>query len=266
MREALALLRASWLMQMSYRVDTLLSLTMAVATTIPVYFMTNALQPFLGPKIQTLGDRYFAFVIIGIITQAVLTAALFALPQAVTAGIANGTLEALLSTPARLSSVLTGLSLYSFAWTGVRIAIILAAAIVLGVHVRWEHALASILVLLLIIAAHVPVSILSAATVVAYRSPGPLPQIALAASALLGGIYYPTHVLPGGLRHAADLLPLTYGLRALRRVTLEGWSFAAVAPDVAILAAIGAGLLATSLLAFTAALRYARRTGTLAQY
>jgi ABC-type polysaccharide/polyol phosphate export permease len=61
-------------------------------------------------------------------------------------------------------------------------------------------------------------------------------------------------------------MPLTYGLRALRGLLLEGASPAAVAGDVAVLAAFAAALLAAGALVFAAALRYARGAGTLAQY
>jgi hypothetical protein len=62
------------------------------------------------------------------------------------------------------------------------------------------------------------------------------------------------------------VVPLTYGLRALRSVLLDGTSLAQVAPDLAVLAAMTVGLFAVSSLAFAAALRHVKRAGGLSQY
>jgi len=82
----------------------------------------------------------------------------------------------------------------------------------------------------------------------------------------LGGVYYPTHVMPSWLPRLSDAIPLTYGLRALRMTLLEGIPFSAVIPDVATLIGFVLVLTALSLFALTEALHYARRSGTLAQY
>ncbi len=85
-------------------------------------------------------------------------------------------------------------------------------------------------------------------------------------SILLGGVYYPTKVIPSWIEYIADWVPLTYGLRALRRLLLEGASFSSVLPDVLTLTAFGLALSSASVVAFAIALRYAKRSGTLAQY
>jgi ABC-type multidrug transport system permease subunit len=79
-------------------------------------------------------------------------------------------------------------------------------------------------------------------------------------------VYYPTQVIPSWLHAVSTALPLTYGLRALRRVVLEGASLRAVAPELGILLALAALLGASSAVAFARAMRDARRRGSLGQY
>jgi ABC-type polysaccharide/polyol phosphate export permease len=62
------------------------------------------------------------------------------------------------------------------------------------------------------------------------------------------------------------IVPLTYGLRAMRKMLLDHASFASVAPDVGILAGITVVLLAAAAWSYGAAMQYARRAGSLAQY
>ncbi len=266
MREALALVRASWLSAVSYRVSMVFSIAGLAAMVVPVYFVANALQPLLAEAIATEGGQYFAFVLVGMITLNYLADAVQALPSAIRNGVNTGTLEALLSTPARLPSLLGGMTGYDFIWTTLRSVVFLLAGWVLGAAYAWERVLSAAGILLLIVLSYLPFGLLTAAMVLAFRTPGPLPRLALLLSGLLGGVYYPTRVIPSWLQYVSDAIPLTYGLRALRQVFLEGMPLRAVATDLAILTLCTAVLLAVSVWAFTAALGYARRTGTLAQY
>jgi ABC-2 type transport system permease protein len=100
----------------------------------------------------------------------------------------------------------------------------------------------------------------------AFRTTGPLSSVVLILSGLLGGVYYPTNVIPEGIQKLSLAVPLTYGLRALRRTLLEGMPFSAVAPDVITLLGFVVLLTSVGLLVLTEALHYARRAGTLAQY
>jgi ABC-type multidrug transport system permease subunit len=79
-------------------------------------------------------------------------------------------------------------------------------------------------------------------------------------------VYYPTQVIPSWLQELSKVLPLTYGLRALRQAALLNVPFSAVARDVSILAIYTAVLLGAGALTLAAALRYARRTGSLSHY
>jgi ABC-2 type transport system permease protein len=266
MREIAALMRASALTALSYRLQMVLSLGGVLVTVVPVYFAARALQPLMAPSIAGQGGEYFGFVLVGMAAFQLLVPALMALPGAVGAGIRSGTLEAMLATPARLPALLAGLVAYDLAWAAARAAILLAAGVALGATLAWGQALAALAILLLVVVAHLPVGVLGAALVLAFRTTGPLPKMVLTASVLLGGVYYPTQVVPAGLDRLADAVPLAYGLRALRRTLLDGAPVAEVMGDVAVLAAFAAVLLAGSALVFNAALAHARRTGTLAQY
>src|SRR5918993_1165803 len=119
---------------------------------------------------------------------------------------------------------------------------------------------------MLIILAYAGFGMFTASLVLAFKTPGPLPAAILALSALFGGVYYPSHVIPSWLQLGSYVMPLTYGLRALRQTLLEGASFVTVSGDVMILLALTVALLGSGILVFAAALRYARATGTLAQY
>jgi ABC-2 type transport system permease protein len=266
MREAAALIRASWTTALSYRLSMVFSIMSLLATVLPLYFVAGALQPVMAKSIAAQGGEYFPFLLVGMIGYLFITTAVNAVPGAISSGISTGTLEALLSTRAPLPALLAGLTGYSFIWTAVKSLVLIAAGLVLGMPLVWSSALTSVLILVLIVLAYLPFGLISAALILAFRTTGPLSSVVLILSGLLGGVYYPTQVIPSWIQRLSDVIPLTYGLRALRQTLIEGAPFSAVANDVVTLVGFVIFLTAVSLFALTEALRYARRSGTLAQY
>ena len=102
MREALALIQASWRTQRSYRVSIVLSILSLGVTVLPVYFVSKALQPYAAESIANQGGNYFGFLVIGFIALIFVSTTVSSIPDAIGGGIGNGTLEALLSTRASI--------------------------------------------------------------------------------------------------------------------------------------------------------------------
>ena len=266
MRVIWAMVRASWLAAVSYRMSTVFSILGLLVGVVPTYFITGALQGTMSNAIRGEGGNYFAFIIIGLVTISFVAQGLNSLPGAVGGAVSSGTLDTLLSAPVSPITVFAGLTAYGYLWTFVRALITVAAGAALGAHVALGSVPAALLILLLIVLAYVPFGMMSAAMVVAFRTPSPLNTGVLLASTLLGGVYYPTHVIPSWIQQLAAWVPLAYGLKALRRVLLEGAPLIAVASEIqklllfiVVLTAVGMSLLLWSF-------RYARRAGTLSQY
>ena len=266
MREALALIRARWLTMSSYRMQLVFSFAGLLVSVIPIYFVSRALQPMMGKSIQNQGGEYFAFVVIGLVCYAFISTAVGALHTTFTTDIGNGSLEAVLATPISMPALIAGMLGQAFIWTVLRTSMVLIGASVLGAEIVWSKGLVALLILSLTILAYIPLGIIAASLVLAFKTTGPLPTAITAASMLLGGVYYPTSAIPSWLAVAAKGVPLTYGLHALRRTVLDGAPLSAVAGDLAILCGFSAVLFVVAMLSFSMAWTYARRAGTLAQY
>lgn len=261
-----ALLRAHWLVLRTYRVQTLLSIAGLLATIIPLYFVANAVQPIMAGSIANEGGSAFGFLVVGLATFSLVIVAITALPQVMSDRISSGVLEALLATPASATELLVGLNLFDLLFAALRAAILFAAAAALGAVFARGGIVPSLAILALIISAHIPFGLIGAAMVLAFRSAGPLPKAVMMVSGLLGGVYYPTTVIPSWLQNISDVLPLSHGLRALRRVLLQHATLASVSSDVLALIIANIALFSIATIAIAAALRYARVNGTLAQY
>ena len=266
MREALALIRARWLTIASYRMQTVFSFIGLLVSVVPIYFISRALQPMMASSIENQGGQYFAFVVLGLMSYALINTATSALHTSFSSDISNGSLEAVLATPISIPALLAGMLGQAFIWTLLRISMVLTGAAVLGAEVVWSKGLVALLVLSLTVLTYIPLGIILAAMVLAFRTTGPLPTAITGISMLFGGVYYPTSSIPSWLAHLSSAVPLTYGLRALRRAFLDGAPLSAVAGDLAILCGFALVLFAVALFAFALAWNYARRAGTLAQY
>ena len=266
MTRVLALARAQWRVTLSYRLQTILSFGGLVLTVVPLFFIAQAVQPVMANAIRSEGGDAFGFLLVGTAVMLLVSVALSALPASLGSGIGSGTLEAMLSTPTPLPTLVAGLSSFPLVMALLRAGVLVAGGWVLGVQMALKALPLALFILGVTLVAHLAIGLISGAMVLAFRTAGPFSRLVLIASSLLGGVYYPTHVIPSWLRSISDLLPLSYGLRALRQVLLQDAPAEAVAPDVLVLCAEAGVLVALGVFSFSLAFQHARRQGTLAQY
>lgn len=266
MRSIAAMIRASFLTVSSYRLAMLLSVGGVLVMFIPVYFVTDALQPYVGETIRAEGGNYFAFVIVGIAGTYLFSVAVGSLPQALGGAIGSGTLEALLVTRTPLYQILIGFAGYGILWSSVRALLLVGGAVAVGAEFVWSGAPLAVLILLIMMAAYFAFGLVAASLVLMFRTAGPFVGVVLMGTGLLGGVYYSTTAIPSWLQHLSVLVPATYALRATRDLMLNGAPFSDVARDFWTLSGYTAVLLAAAAVTFVLALRYARSAGTLSQY
>ena len=266
MRVVLAMLRATWRAATSYRLATVFSLAGLAFTVVPLYFVAGALQGTMERSIQAEGGQYFAFVLAGMVATMIITEAISTIPSNVGSAATSGTLDSLFLTPTPPVVLFAGLSAYGAVWTLIRAALLLLGGAAFGASISWANLPQALLVLALLALAYVPFGLLMTASQIAFRTSGPFMSGILLASTVLGGVYYPVHVIPSWLQSLAWFVPLSYGLRAFRKLLLEGAPLLSVWSDVGMLLGFIVVLGSVGVAALSLAFRYARRTGGLSQY
>jgi len=265
-RAAVELTRASWRTAKSYRLSFVVSFVSLLVTIIPVYFVATALQPFMSPVIAEEGREYFGFVLLGTIMLAIISPALTSFGSAVSGGLSSGFFEALLVTPTPLSALLIGQTGYAFAWSLARVTLLMIAGAVLGVDIHWLRVPEALLFFGLAILAYSGIGLVGAALIVSFRTSAAVPQAVLVLSTVIGGVYFPTSVLPASVVPIAEWVPLTGALRAMRQTLLLGYPLSSVVDDLMSSVFLAAVCLAIGVLSVRWAFGYARRAGSLAQY
>jgi ABC-type polysaccharide/polyol phosphate export permease len=108
--------------------------------------------------------------------------------------------------------------------------------------------------------------LLATAFVLLVRRADPFTGIMVGIGAVLGGVFYPTEILPVRARVLAQFVPLTPALHGLRLAVMRGADLSALASSIALLLIWSAILVPASLGAVQAALSEARHSGTASGY
>ena len=240
LRTARAFLVRDWRSEASYRLAFLFQWLGILFTVGVFYFVAQLLGEAAAPYLEPYGGNYFAFVLIGIAFQRYFGVGLNGFARSLRRAQTTGTLEAMLTTPTRLSTIIISSSLWSYGVTTVEVlAFLLAGTGFVGAGLGAANLLAAVLILILTILSFSSLGILAASFIMVLKRGDPITWVIGSLSALLGGVYYPITVLPDWLQWISNLLPITYALRAIRLALLSGASMSELLPDIGVLALFG---------------------------
>lgn len=262
----LLFLRRDILTEVRYPLSFALQLLGILFSTATFYFVARLFGVGVAPHLGSYGGDYFAFVLIGIAFAGYQSMALYNFSSVIQSAQVMGTLEAMLVTPTRLSTILFSSSLWTFTFTSLRVVVyLLAGVLVFGasLHANW---LSACVILCLSILSMSGIGILSASFIMVFKQGSPINFLIGSLSSLLAGVYYPVQVLPAWLQTLARFFPLTFSLEAMRRALLNGETLTDLSHEVAMLALFSIVLLPLGLAAFRYAVWRARQDGSLAQF
>jgi ABC-2 type transport system permease protein len=262
-----AFLRRDWLNETSYRFSFLLQFFGVFFSVAVFHFVAQLFGDAAAAFLEPYGGDYFSFVLIGIAFGGYFGVGLSGFASSLRQAQTTGTLEAMLTTPTKVSTIIINSSLWAYAFTTLRVLVYLFfGAVFLSVDLSQGNYPAAFLILVLTIIAFSGLGILAASFIMVLKRGDPVTWVLNALATLLGGVYYPITVLPDWLQIPAQLIPVTYALRAMRLALLQGASFAELLPDILALAFFAALFLPLSLVAFRQAVLRARVDGSLTQY
>ncbi len=252
--------------QRSYRVGFVLGIGAAVANVIVFFFLSEALGVVSGSGIRAYGSDYFGFAIVGIAFTQIVAVGVGSMGGAVREGQVTGTLELMLIGPTPPIVALLSSGLFAHLMAFASIAVYLVVGSVVGLDLSRADLPATILALALLIVGCNALGLVGAAVVLLIKQGNPVNWIVTGASFVLGGVLFPTAVLPEALRVVGSALPLTHGLEVLRRALLGGVGIADQLPAIGALVALTAIYVPIGALALHLAVRRARVDGSLSEF
>jgi ABC-type multidrug transport system ATPase subunit/ABC-type multidrug transport system permease subunit len=263
---AAAFLRRDWQTERSYRLAFLLSFGGIFFSAAVFYFVAQLIDAAAEPYLRAYGGSYFAFVLVGIALQRYFGVGLNAFASAFRQAQTTGTLEAMLTTPAPPWMIALSSSMWSYGLVSLQVLLyLLIGVVLLGVRVQ-VNVPALALAAVLGVISFAALGVLSASFVMVLKRGDPITWVVGAVSTFFGGVYFPVELLPIWLQPVSAVLPVTYGLRAVRLSVLQGAGIAEISGDLLAMALFCVILLPLGLAAFRYAMYRARVDGSLTHY
>jgi len=250
----------------SYRAGFLLTFGGSILNILSVFFLANAFGHNVALPPERYGGSYFGFAVVGVAFSSFMAVGLTGIGSRIREGQTMGTLELMLLSPNRLGVLLFSSSLWGHAQALVTLLVYLLAGVALGMDLGRANVPMAVLSVALAVVAFNALGLISASFVIVIKQGNPVSLVVGLASALLGGVLYPTSVLPDWLRVIGQFLPLTHALELIRGSILAGQGLAELWQPLLSLAALTAVLLPVGLWACSRAVHIAQTDGSLAQY
>lgn len=265
-RVPVAFFRRDRIIETSYRAGFILRLGSSLVTVLVFFFISHAFGAAVSTDIQTNGAGYFAFVIVGVALSEFLSQSVGGIGGSLRESQTTGTLELMLLSPTRLSVLMTSSALWLQASAGIGAITYLVAGALLGADFSHADVFATVGAMIVTMIGFTGLGLVAGAVVIVIKRGNPVGWLIRGASVVLGGVFYPTEILPPVLQALGQLLPMTHALVILRGSIFLGLGINAQLPEFVALVATSFFYYGLGLFACATAIRYARTDGSLAQY
>jgi ABC-2 type transport system permease protein len=232
------------------------------------YFFIDRL---FGNKIishlQEFGVNYFAYVLLSMAFFSYIGVGLGSFADRIRLEQTQGTLEAILLTPTKISTLLLSLVFWNLILATLDLIIYISLGIFLfKIDFSKINIASTLVILLLTITSFSGLGILSASFIIVFKRGNPVSWLINSLEGLLGGVYFPVNVLPGWLQFLAKFFPITYAIRAIQLSVFRGFTLIQLSQEILMLILFSLALLPLGLYAFSYSFKKARKDGSLGHY
>src|SRR4051812_5784452 len=253
----------------SYRLEFFMRILSILFITTTLYFISQIFAGSFSTPYEQWRDPFLAWIT-ALPFLNYFMVGFSSLANAIRSEQAQGTLEGVLMTPIGVPTLVVASSAWDFVQASFHSFLYLFFGWALfGVEYRGSFMLA-VLFLLLTTLVLASIGILSASFAMVFKRGDPLGMIIGTGSAFFSGVFFPAQLIRetagGGLGFVSQLIPTTHGIDGIRRVLIQGQTFADVSGPLLTLLAYLAILLPFSLWVFARSVRRAKREGSLIQY
>jgi ABC-2 type transport system permease protein len=266
LRVATAFLWRDFLIAASYKTAFVADLAGVLFKTITFRYIGAAFEGSVSGSL-TYHQSYFAFLLIGIALTDFVHTSVDTFAVSVRDSQMTGTLEVVLLSPIRMAEMVVYSSLWPYVHTGIKfVAYVAFGWFLFDLPVAPGGIAPALVVVVLTVLCFAPLGIISAAIIVVFKRGAWFQTLISASGVLLGGVAYPSSVLPAWAQAVGNALPLTHAANAMRGVLLNGQSFVQVGGDLTFMVVFALVTIPLSLWMFQLSVGRAKQLGTLTQY
>jgi ABC-2 type transport system permease protein len=266
-RKVLAFLKKDFLFESSYKLSFIFNIFGILISVLSYFFIDKLFGERIVSHLEEFGVNYFSYVLLGMAFFSYIGVGLGSFSGRIQSEQMQGTLEAILLTPTKISTILFSMALWNLIFATFDMAIyILLGIFLFKINFANLNLLSTLVILILTITSFSSLGILSASFIMVFKRGNPLGWVISTMEGLLGGVYFPITILPVWLQFLAKFFPITYAIRAIELAVYRGYSLLQLAKEIGFLLAFSIILLPLSLALFKYGLKKARQDGSLTQY
>lgn len=264
LRNLFAFLKRDFLINASYKFSFLFDLGSIFFSVLTFFFIAELFGEKATEYLSNYGGDYFSFVLIGIAFSGYMSAAMGSFTETIAQEQSYGTLEAIILSPTKISTVLICSSIWKFIFTSFRVIVYLILGwLFFGFDLSKVNLSASLIILLLTVISFSSLGILSASFVLVFKRGDPINWLFNGVSRFLSGVYFPIVILPVWLQKISYFIPLTYALEGMRKSLILGSPLKELSPQILALSILSFTFFPLSIFSFKLALKKAKKNGSL---
>jgi len=266
-KKPLAFIKKEFLIESSYKLAFLFNVFGVLISMLSYFFIDKLFGQRIVSHLEQFGVNYFSYVLLSMAFFSYVGVGIGSFSTRIQSEQIQGTLEAILLTPTKISTVLFSMALWNLLFATMDMAIYISLGIFLfKISFANVNVLSTLLILILTIASFSSLGILSASFIMVFKRGNPLGWVINSIEGLIGGVYFPVTILPGWLQFLAKLFPITYAIRAIELAVYRGYSIVQLTKEIGFLLLFSSLLVPLSLTSFKYSLKKARKHGSLGQY
>jgi len=263
----LVFLKRDFLLTASYKFPFFIQIMGIFFSMFIFYFVSKLVGAGQNNILDKYGGNYFSFLLIGIAFSDFFLTSINSFSEEIRRGQLFGTLEALLVTPMSTTQILIYSSLFNYLFSCFRFFVyILFGKLFFGLTFSNINISLIIIIFLLSILSFWGIGMISATFVIIFKQNSPIKWLLGPATGLLGGIFYPTDILPNSLKYLSNFLPITHSVEAIRLILFKGANIYNILTQVISLIVFSILLFPLGIFLFNFGLKIAKQNGSLLHY
>lgn len=252
---------------LSYKFSFFLDIASVFFNAATFYYVAKLFDTSTNNNLQTYGGAYFPFVLIGIAFSTYQTTGLTSFSQSLRQEQYLGTLESILVAPINIGTFLAGSALWDFFYATFEVAFyFLVGFLAFGLTLPNANLLPAFVAMVLTLTTFMGLGVLAAAFILKFKRGNPITWAIATSSELMGGVYFPTTILPNWLKSISDWIPMTHALGALRKTLLSNAGFNDIKDHLIYLGVFTIIIWGLGLVAFQLSLSRSQQDGSLGHY
>jgi len=262
-----AYIKKEFLIQKSYKFAFFFNF-FSVFTSLFIFFFINKLfGNKISPHLQPFGRDYFSYTILAQAFFTYVGTGLGGVTSQIQEEAITGTLESLLVTPIKMSTLLLSMALWNFLFASIDLFLyFFFGSLIFKINFSQINFLSTIVIFLLTIISFSSLGLVSGSFILVLKRGNPINWLVDTAFGLLGGVYFPVTVLPNWLQKISSYIPVTHAIKSIEMAVYQGSSLKNLSPDIIKLTIFTIILFPIGICSFSYALKKAKEDGSLIRY